>query len=87
MPKSEQVYMGEINTSVDPQSEAKPVLISAEPYKSNYMLPEEINEQTTIVDVARSIALSPNLWGIYSIADAFNGLVEWEVRKRLAAKS
>lgn len=64
-------------------SEAKSSLVSGEPYKSNYILPEEITESTSFIDVARSIAENPNLWGIYSIADAFNGLVEWEVKKRL----
>lgn len=64
-------------------NEQKPQLISGEPYKSTYILPEEVTENTTIEDVACSIANNPNLWGAYSIADAFNGLVEWEVKKRL----
>lgn len=47
------------------------------------MLPEEITESTTIMDVCSSIANNPNLWGIYSIHDAFKGLVEMEVQRRL----
>jgi hypothetical protein len=85
MPKNEN-YIANLGMAMayGNKPETTPKLVAGEPYKSNYILPEEINETTTIQQVAKSIVNNPNLWGIYSIADAFEGLVQWEVKKRLA---
>lgn len=83
MPKLEQSNMG-APLAMSSKSEKKPgPLISNGKYNGWYVLPEEITESTTIMDVCSSIANNPNLWGIYSIHDAFKGLVEMEVQRRL----
>lgn len=46
------------------------------------MLPEEITATTTPEEIAKSIIDNPNLWGMYSIADAIHKIIRYQTNKK-----